>query len=593
MLRGPQGTLFGRNTTGGAISIVSQKPIDESEASVEAGIGSYERYYAKGMVNVPVSDTVLGRFNAFVVSEDGWMDSVTTGETYNGEDAYGVRGALRFLFSDALTWDVSASFSETEAQALGTAAFPVGSQIPETGSLTKNQTALSDCNGPTSDALGTTIPTCSFNKMETLLIASNLEWQTDLFTINFITGYYDLEQNYSADFLDNSQNLPFGPAFGDTFIIANNGEHDQFSQEIKISGDLNDGAIRYVGGIFYMDEDNTTNFTDWVGTKPALAPFNVRTPLENTTESKAVYGQFDVDVTDKLTLIAGGRYTDEEKDFSIDAVLGFVPVTDADLVALGIPLEQSEDKFTYKLGGTYQFTDDILAYATYTTGFKSGGWNARGSSAEELAAFGPEEVESIEAGVKSEWWDNRLRTNVTIFQAKYEDIQIATVEGPLFITTNAGDSRIRGLELEVTAAATADLTIYGNLGLMDGEYTRLSAGGELAGIGPDPTRTPDTTFNIGADYVSPREVFNGEVFLGGQLSWIDDYFMGNDNAPNTLIESHTLVNLQAGWRNDDWETVLECKNCFDEEWFGTNLFNVLYTADPVRWNFRVRRNFSF
>lgn len=592
-LRGPQGTLFGRNTTGGAIVITSQKPIDESEASIEGAVGSYERYQLKGMLNVPFSSKVLGRFNAFVVDEDGWMDSVTTGETYNGEEAYGFRGALRFMPSDSIVWDVSASYSETKAQAIGTAAFPVGSQTPETGSLTKNQTALSDCTGPKSDALGVTAPTCSFNKMETMLLASNLEWETSLFTINFITGYYDLEQNYSADFLDNSQNLPFGPAFGDTFIIANNGEHDQFSQEIKISGDLNDGAIRYVGGLFYMDEDNTTNFTDWVGTKPGIIPFNVRTPLKNSTESKAIYGQFDIDVTEKLTLLAGGRWTDEEKDFSIDAVLSFVPVTDADLAALGIPLKQSEDKFTYKLGGTYQFSEDVLGYATFTTGFKSGGWNARGSSAAELAAFGPEEVDSYEAGVKSEWWDNRLRTNVAIFQAEYEGIQIATVQGPLFITTNAGDSRIRGLELEVTVAATTDLTIYSNLGLMDGEYRFLSPGGVAAGIGPDPTRTPDTTFNIGADYVSPRPVANGEVFFGGQLSWIDDYFMGNDNAPNTLIESHTLVNLQAGWRNDDWEAVIECKNCFDEEWFGTNLFNVLYTADPVRWNLRIKRNFSF
>jgi len=340
-----------------------------------------------------------------------------------------------------------------------------------------------------------------------------------------------------------------------------------------------------------MDEDNTTNFTDWVGTKPGIVAFNSRTPLKNSTKTMAVYGQLDFDINDQLTLQAGGRWTDEEKDISINSVLSFVPVTDADLTAAGIPLKQEEDKFTYKLGAQYQFNDDAMGYLSYTTGFKSGGWNARGSSAAALAAFGPEEVDSIEAGLRAEWLDNRLRTNLTVFQAKYDDIQIATVEGALFITTNAGDSKINGLELEVTLAATDDLTVYGNLGMMDGKYTRLSMGGMLAGIGPEPTRTPNSTIMVGAEYVVPRAILDGEVFFAGQATRWADYYMGNDNAPETKIEAHTLANAQAGWRNDNWEAVIECKNCFDEEWFGTNLFNTLYTADPVRWGLRVKRNF--
>jgi iron complex outermembrane receptor protein len=433
--------------------------------------------------------------------------------------------------------------------------------------------------------------------MEALLVASNIGWDTGLFTLNFITGYYDLEQNYSADFFDNSS-IPFGGALGDTFIIANNGNHDQISQEVKITGDFADGVVQYVGGLFYMDEQNETNFTDWAGAKPNLFPLNIRTPLENTTQSYAAYTQFNWAVTDRFGLLAGGRYTDEEKDLSLNGVLGGTPTNDADLLAAGIPLDQSESKFTYKLGADYTFADDIMGYISYTTGFKSGGWNARGSSAVELAPFGPEEVVSYEAGLRSEWLENRLRANLTIFRAEYDDIQIATVEPnpnpnapSLFITTNAGDSRIQGLELELTAAATEYLRIYGNLGLMDGKYTRLSPGGQLAGIGPDPTRTPDATANVGADYTIPN-ILNGEIFLGGQVAWVDDYYMGNDNAVETLIEAHTLVNAQAGWRNDNWQAIVECRNCFDEEWFGTNLFNVLYTAEPVRYGIRLKYSYQ-
>jgi len=300
---------------------------------------------------------------------------------------------------------------------------------------------------------------------------------------------------------------------------------------------------------------------------------------------------------DKLVLLAGGRWTDETKDFSIDALFFdpvnfvYVPVGDAEVLDEGIPLKQEEDKFTYKLGADYQFTDDLMAYATVTTGFKSGGWNARGASAAELADFGPEDVISYELGMRAEWLDNRLRTNLTVFQAEYDDIQIATTEDAGFITTNAGDSKIKGAEFEGAWAATDALRIYGNLGYMDGKYTRLSEGGITAGIGPEPTRTPEWTANVGGDYTFDN-VFNGEVFIGGQVAWVDDYFMGNSNQIETLIEAHTLVNAQVGWRNDNWQAIVECRNCFDEEWFGTNLFNVLYTAEPVRYGIRLKYSYQ-
>ena len=611
VLRGPQGTLFGRNTTGGAILVSSVKPSDEFSTSIEGGAGNYERYFLKGDVNVPIADNFYAKFSAFGINEDGWMDSVNTNDTYNGEEAWGLRAATRWVPTDAVTWDLSVQYSDSEVQAIGTAASTgagVANPKPITGDFTKAQTVLGDCTGPESNASGEGTPVCSFNKMEALLVASNVAWDTGPVTINFITGWYDLEQNYQADFFDQS-NQPFGGFLGNTFIIANNGQHEQFSQEIKLTGDFADGAVNYVGGLFYMDEDNTTNFTDWANFSsfpPATPPFpppflgkiNVRTPMKNTTQTYAVYGQFDWNVTDKLGLLAGGRWTDEEKDFSMTGVLAGGPVDDAAIVAAGIPLEQSEDKFTYKLGLDYQFTDDIMAYGTVTTSFKSGGWNARGFSVVELEDFGPEDVISYETGLRSEWFDSRLRTNLTLFLAQYDDVQIATTtqdtgdpnDPPpgLFLTTNAGDTEIKGLELEVASAVTDDLHIYGSLGLMDGKYTRRTAAGIAEEIGPDPARTPDATANIGADYILPMTVLSGNFFLGGQVAWVDDYYMGNSNEIETLVEAHTLVNAQVGWRNDNWEALVECKNCFDEEWFGTNLFDVLYTADPVRWGIRLK-----
>ncbi len=489
VLRGPQGTLFGRNTTGGAVVVVSEKPGDEFSTRIEGGFGSYERYFLRAAVDAPVSDTFLTQFNAFVIDEDGWMDNVTTGETYNGEEAWGLRGAFRFIPSDALTWDLSVQYTDTETQALGTASIP-GSQIPVLD-FTHNGTPLGNCSDSNTASTGATVPVCSFNEMEALLVASNIGWDAGPVTINFITGWYDLEQNFSADFFDGSA-LPIGGAFGDVFIIANDGSHEQFSQEIKLTGAFADDRVNYVAGLFYMDEDNTTVFSDWTaGLYPGVIPFNIRAPMANGTETLAVYGQFDIGLGDKATLQLGGRWTDEDKDFSMTGALGFVPTTDADLIALGIPLDQSVSKFTPRVAFNYQFMDDLMGYASWTTGFKSGGWNARGSSAAELLPFGEEEVDSYELGMRSEWLDRSLRLNVTGFFVEYTDLQIASVfpGTTIFGTNNAGDSEVKGLEVEGSWNATDNLNIYGNLGWMDNEYTRLTPEAAATGIGPDIDRT--------------------------------------------------------------------------------------------------------
>jgi len=292
-------------------------------------------------------------------------------------------------------------------------------------------------------------------------------------------------------------------------------------------------------------------------------------------------------VTDKLTLIGGGRWTDEEKDLSLSGALSFAPVDNSDLVAAGIPLEQSVDKFTYRLGGQFQFTDDVMGFVTYTTGFKSGGWNARGNAPLEFQPFSEEEVSSIEGGIRSEFIDNRVRLNVTLFRAEYDDVQIATVfpGSTIFLTLNAGDTRVQGAEIEAQIQATNNILLFGNVGLMDAKYTRLTSAAVNSDVGPAPVRTPDASVTAGFEWNVP----NG-FFAGAMASWEDDYFMGNSNGPETLIKDHLLINAQVGWRsdNDRWEIVGECKNCTDKDWFGTNLFNLLYTADPVRWNVRLK-----
>ena len=163
-----------------------------------------------------------------------------------------------------------------------------------------------------------------------------------------------------------------------------------------------------------------------------------------------------------------------------------------------------------------------------------------------------------------------------------------------FTTQNAGDSEVKGLELEGSWNATDDLNIYGNYGYMDNKYTHLAAGA-VGRFGPELDRTPESNAVLGFNYTVPATVMGGGISFGAQASWVDDYFIGSDNfEPEDLLDAHTLVNAQVGWLSDDdsWEVIVECKNCFDEEWFGNNFFTTLYTADPVRWGIRLKYRYG-
>ena len=180
----------------------------------------------------------------------------------------------------------------------------------------------------------------------------------------------------------------------------------------------------YVAGLYYIDEENDTSFTDSINVPfVGISPTTIRDPLLNDTESIAAFIQGDYAVTDRLSLQLGVRYTDEDKTLSLSGVnfntntFQFDPLGDAELIAAGIPLEQSVSKFTPRAALFYDITDDISVYGSYTEGFKSGGWNVRGTSASTFQAFDEETVESFEIGLRTQLFDNRLRLNATAFNA--------------------------------------------------------------------------------------------------------------------------------------------------------------------------------
>jgi len=582
VLRGPQGTLYGRNTTGGAISVVMKKPSDTMQGYVEAGAGNWGKTMVRGSIDLPLSENVLTKFSAYYVDTDGYLENRTDGKDYNEADLTGIRAALRWLISDSMTWDIAVDGGKSEVANIhgfldGDDRYSLsvlGSGLPMGG-------GMSDYG----------------NEVDTLNITSNLAWDAMGGTANLIFGSRSIEQDFLLNF-------PFSlDFFPDFFIIDNQGEHDMYSAELKWSGDIMDGRAFLQTGVYYMDEDNTVDFVDYLDLAAVGVPAPPSTAfltladrvLSNTTESFAVYAQADIKIGNNGTLTLGARYTDEEKTVDFQGT-----VNSAGMVAAGIPLSQSEQEITPRIAYAHKFTDNLMMYASATNGFKSGGWNARGSSSAALQAFAPETIWSYELGMRGDWMDGRLRTNITMFYSDLEDLQTtsATPDGQ-FLTTNAGGLEVPGIEAEITALPTDNWQIFAALGWQNAEYQDLPGGcvtpnADLAAYDADcniaePKRSPHQTYTLGTSV---------DFSLGGvtvtpniMLRYLGSQYPGTRNSGYN--ESVTLLNagVKLSMADSRWELNLECKNCGDKTYTQSFLFTRYYNM-PVTYLATLKYRFG-
>jgi len=561
VLRGPQGTLYGRNTTGGAISVVMRKPGEEMGGYLEAGAGSFGRTQLRASIDMPLTDAVLTKFSVFHVKDDGYLENSIDGKDYNVTDQQGMRGAFRFL-SDGMTWDLSIDYADIEASSIYGALD--GNDRVSTSRLTGGLPAPYNQK---SSLYG--------NKVETLNLISNMSFDVGGGTASFILGQRNLDQEFMINFPNALSD--------DFFAIDNVSEHDMFSAELKWSGNVMDDRMYISTGIYMMNEDNKTDFTDYLDYSvliglPTMALFIPLADriLTNGTDSVAAYLQADIKVGENGTLTLGGRFTTEEKDIGFSG-----SITTADLVAANVPVSQDESKFTPRIAYAHTFSEDVMGYVSATNGFKSGGWNARATSGVAAQPFGPEEIWAYEVGIRADLMDGRLRANLTAFYSDLEDLQTtaATPDGQ-FLTTNAGGMEVSGFEAEITALLTDTWQVYGVVGLQDAEYVDLPSGcvapnSSYAAYDGDcniaePKRSPDETFTLGTNVTFDVDGMKLKPY--GLLRYIGPSYVGSRNEGKNT--SSTIVNagISLSPSNDAWSFNVECKNCTDERYFTSNLF---------------------
>ena len=619
VLRGPQGTLFGRNSTGGAVVVTLNKPYSDFGGYVEAGYGAFDRFFGRASIDLPVSSQLLTKTSVYGLTDDGYVNDVTTHQRLNDVHNWGVREAVRILPEawDKVSWDISADYSDSDSANALNYLDANNQRISYSGYSTSGGALLPFLTGLKA-TLGQGVDVKSYGAMSNIAVA------LDAGTLNVISGFRGLHQALNIDFPDAPLGplVPYDQSPAGQFALAQQLNSYEYTQELKWTGKWGDN-LTYTAGFYYLYEFNKDNFGaagNVAGSIPGFPFTNLTVPFgeeftRNDTDSKAIFAQFDYKVLDALTVTVGARYTDEDK--SIDNIpLGPGGFTNADMIADGYKTNLSTKQFTPRFSAQYKIDPDFMIYASATRGFQGGGWNGLAFSASTFNNFGPETLWSYEAGAKWETSDHRVRLNSTFF---YEDVQHYQLLGDVpgttnFVTNNAADIIGYGLETDITWRPIDPLTISANVGLLNTYYQNpapivvaqqllckaapgpqnASCGGGIvtyAGNLAPPADAPPVTFSFSMTYDLEFEGF--AITPSAGVQWIAQHNVSTQGVPEGVQSSYYTLDLGVTVQPDNtpWRFTAECKNCTMVDYATTDVFGYRYLNTPGFWDFKV--NYSF
>ena len=588
VLRGPQGTTFGRNASIGLIHLVTKRPTFEPEAGFNFTAGSDERYEVDGFVSGPISDTLAARLAVNFDTLDGFTESISTGEGLDGEKNFAIRGSLLWEPSDRFKAFVKVEYSEDNDEGavrrgldstIPTIDGPRVSDFPFVGPFV-NHPPFATTFFDSPDVFQTEISDDRDFFLDRQIWTTTAELSfalTDSISLTSITGYQTGEGQGLADVLGTPENIVFQQVINDANI---------FSEEIRIDNHASGDRLRWLAGVYYLHDEefrlqqNQFFQTDLnTGVNPVPFP-RVPTFLtdiaDNTTDSYAVFGEVLFDVTDRMELAVGGRWSRDEKEATLSAAgAGFAPVlaglegcnpppgppvcnTAADPAGFG-PIAVSEDfsDFTAKASLSYALTDNHSVYFLWSQGFKSGGFqNSARTAAAAAVPFESESTNNFELGWKGEV-NQQARFSLTAFRQRAENIQTVTLipvgDGFQSVTANVGAVRSFGLEGDFTYLVSRNFRMGGTFSLLDSELedTILTIGIDGTGTpilsdlsGQRPEVAPEWTGTFYAEY--DVEFSNGSLLsLRGDFTGRDSIFDGNEPRDTTVRVRPTLTNVGA------------------------------------------------
>jgi iron complex outermembrane receptor protein len=518
VLRGPQGTLFGKNSIGGAIRMISKKPQGDDTGYIEVTGGNFSRREVRGAFDVAlIKDVLMLRVSGMSKQRDGYVDRIdyacahpATAGTLpeqqlgqgncvvgkeGGVDVKGARAQLRWVpsdgFEDNFTADVYDDNSQAAAEVMlvanpalapALAGFNASTLIPKYGIPYDSRfvtagtyTTYSSFFDPNT---GTAYP--AVNTVHSWGVSNVADWAiVDTVHLKSITS----EREYWGDFSDDQDNSPMGVAWAYNLL-----DHRQFTQEFQLTGKAFDNKLDWATGLFYFDGYSLNrghiNLNFLAGFFPPGPPFfgqpifNFNQDDPAKTEDKAVFAQTTYAFTDQLHLTTGVRFTKEDKNYTFNHYNPLLAIPNPVLDLRDVEARTSYSHVDWKVGLDYQWTPDIMTYVSATTGFRGGGFNPRPFTNLQLTSFKPEKNTSFEIGGKSEFLDHKVRANAALYFSQYRQVVITsqTVDAtgaPFTAPQNVGSADIKGLELELEANPVAALQISATAGLTDFKWKSL------------------------------------------------------------------------------------------------------------------------
>ncbi len=595
VLRGPQGTLFGKNTIGGVVNVIRADPTGEFDGKFRAGVGNYGARNFDALVNFPIIDDVLaGKLTYTKRDDDGWYRNAFEDFRRRGGLDYQHIG-LMLLYTPNEDIRVRYSFSreddKSDAAPLINVSGPgdlfciVFGQCAQNGNIP----ATGDRRVVNQDGSFD-----SFIELDAHVL--DIGWQVDeRWRLDYILGHRRSKESMPQDF--DASPLPL-------FEVRRDQNYKQTSHELRVT--YGDERLNVVAGAYYWDAEfqlgqRTFHFFDvlqQLGVFPEIVPGqNPVVQLQATdhkTESWAVFFQADWEFVPDWTLTLGGRYTDEKKRMAraqafdlrgipnIAVSQGLVPsppFSDTFIqgsgvypVPLGIVLpdfstfddrpSRSWSEFSPKIGLSWQATPDAMVYASYTSGFRSGGYNGRaGTLGTALVAFDPETVDNYELGAKTRWLDNMLQINAAVFRMDYKDKQEEVVRrtptgDQETVVANASTARYDGVELELLAMPLDGLTLRATFGYLDSGFRSFIADLDGDGVETDNSdlelrRAPKYTYSLGANYA--WQMGPGTASVNASWRYKDKYWTTFQNQPpRGLAEAHGILDASLSYELDQW-----------------------------------------